>query len=171
MSQSYGYKFWWILKVLFVFCKNNLIGYKIHENSEFIVWNWLLDPMSKIIFRCLVHSGLRAAEPFLILLSWLSPHEIFMQLIWCVTDKSLVRTSGTSMLKLLLLKKAILGWWLFQYLSMFGTIARCLLLIKAPSISNQHIFSTDFLKTLKKCKGVKQNKNWLEQFLKEDYVK
>ena len=60
------------------------------------------------------------------------------------------------MLKLLLLKKAILGWWLFQYLSMFGIIARCLLLIKAPSISNQHIFSTDFLKTLKKYMSVKK---------------
>ena len=82
--------------------------------------------MSKIIFRCLVHSGLLAAESFLILLSWLSPHEIFMQLIWCVTDKSLVRTSGTSMLKLLLLKKAILGWWLFQYLSMFGYYSKVL---------------------------------------------
>ena len=35
-------------------------------------------------------------------------------------------------------------------------LARCLLLIKAPSISNQHIFSTDFLKTLKKYMGVKK---------------
>ena len=108
------------IQVLIVSFLSNPFNYKIIEiqNSKFL--NLLLDPMSKIIFRCLVHSGLLAAESFLILLSWLSPHEIFMQLIWCVTDKSLVRTSGTSMLKLLLLKKAILGWWLFQYLSMFG---------------------------------------------------
>ena len=57
------------IQVLIVSFLSNPFNYKIIEiqNSKFL--NLLLDPMSKIIFRCLVHSGLLAAESFLILLS------------------------------------------------------------------------------------------------------
>jgi hypothetical protein len=80
------------------------------------------------------------------------------------------------MLKLLLLKKAILGWWLFQYLSIFGYYSKVLTAYQSAIYQQSAYIFNGLLENFQKVYGRREkidrrNKNWLKHFLREACMK